>query len=82
MPTGTSCSSVKFLRSFNNSLFQFSVFQPLMCDNAWSYFTFPFKSNLETSLPFLTAGTVRAVIPGTQGPSAGSPDVPLLEDSG
>lgn len=52
MPTGINCSSVKFLRLFNNLLFQFSIFQPLMCDNTSSYFTFPFKSNAEDRLYF------------------------------
>lgn len=45
--------SVKFQRLFNNlsnNLFQFSAFQPLMCDSKWSYFTFLFKSSAENTL--------------------------------
>lgn len=42
--------SVKFQRLFNNLSFQFSGFQPLMCDSKWSYFTFLFKSSGENTL--------------------------------
>lgn len=45
--------SVKFQRLFNNLSFQFSGFQPLMCDSKWSYFTFLFKSSAENTLLLL-----------------------------
>ena len=44
VPTGINCSSVKFLRYLNNVLFQFSVFQALMCANTWAILHFLSKA--------------------------------------